>query len=51
MSIAAWSGGMGVFATLPGADAVLDLGLGECLLHKLTYMYLKGKRSYDLTKN
>ena len=40
-----------MFATLPGADAVLDLGLKECSLHKLTDMYLKGKRSNDLTKN
>ena len=50
MSIVAWSGGMGVFATLPGADAVLDLGLEECKLNKLTCMYLKGKRSDELTK-
>ena len=39
-----------MFATLPGADAVLDLGLKECSLHKLTYMHLKGKRNDDQRK-
>ena len=46
MSIAAWSEGMGVFATLPGADAVLDLGLKECLLHKLNLHVLKREEKW-----